>query len=184
MWMKTRICRTSAAVLLVSVAAWGCDPVVSCTDNECVGGLHWIATTADELPLVAGEYTLELELEDNRFTIACSVAEDGAAQCDEAVQISGDRNFQVDVQWFGEHTTNIDGMGTTLTRHGIDVSTREHVDLGVRGPTHVGLTLDRDGEILLEEAYAPMYERDPNYHGDERCGFCDSAESRESTWSQ
>ncbi len=181
--MKSRFLEIAAGAVLALVTASGCD-VLTCNSNECVGGLHWTATTADELPLVAGAYTVDLQIEDNQFTIACSVADDGAAQCDEPVQTSGDRAFRVNVQWFGEYTTTIDGMGTTLTRHGINLTVQEHVEGGHRGPSAVGITLLRDGGFQLDEVYAPTYERDESYHGDEDCGFCDSSEARESTWSQ
>jgi hypothetical protein len=179
---------TVGALLVLGATNTGCLNLgggITCLANECVGGLAWTAATEDGQPLLAGEYSLQVELEgDDRFTIACSVADDGTAECDEPVQADGDRDFRVGVAWFGEHTVHTDGMGTTVTTHGIAVTAREQVDGGVRGPTTAVLTLSRDGAVVLEDEYSLEYERDEEYHGDERCGFCDLSEERETTWMQ
>ncbi len=172
---------------LLTLVTTGCSCVVTCNDNGCEGSLSWTATTADEMPMVAGEYTLEVELEGDRFSIDCSVADDGSGQCGSPVQTAGDRNFELRVDWFGEHTFTMgqmDGTNTMVTQHGIHLMVVEHVEKGVRGPSTVMLTLARGPEVVLEDGHALEYERDETFHGDERCGFCDLPQSRETTFSQ
>jgi hypothetical protein len=41
-----------------------------------------------------------------------------------------------------------------------------------------------DGQPLLDESYELAYQRDDDFRGNERCGFCDELESREATFTQ
>lgn len=177
---------TVASVLLaLSSVVGGCGLLsIDCYDNECVGGLEWTATTADEMALRPGPYELRLDLEGDELTVACTVADDGTGSCGEPIQTTGDRDFRVRVVWFGEMTATVDGMGSMVTRHGIAIIANEHVEGGTRGPTDVSLALYHEGAVVIEESYALDYERDETYHGDERCGFCDSTETRSSTFTQ
>lgn len=175
-----------SALLVLGIVNTGCLSLggITCTTNECVGGLQWTATTQDGQPLLPGEYSLQVQLEgDDRFTIECAVADDGTAQCDEPVHADGDRDFHVGIEWFGEHTVHPDPM-TAVTSYGVRVTARELVDDGVRGPTTATLTLSRDDVVVLEDEYSLEYDRDEEFHGDERCGFCDLSQSRETTWTQ
>ncbi|MEM9461182.1 MAG: hypothetical protein AAGF11_43865 [Myxococcota bacterium] len=46
------------------------------------------------------------------------------------------------------------------------------------------LTLSRNGALLVDDEYSLDYSRDKKFHGDERCGSCDLAQVRETTWTQ
>lgn len=177
-----------ACGLALGVADVACTlGTVTCFSNQCVGGLAWTATTEDGQPMLPGDYTLELDLEGDRITFECTMADDGTSQCAVPNRMAGDRDFRVDIHWFGEHTFTMgepDGTSTMVTEHGIDLTAQEQVDGGIRGPTEVSITMRHEGEIVLETAYSLTYDRDEEYHGDERCGFCDSTETRETTWAQ
>lgn len=177
---------TVGTLFVLGVTNAGCLDLgnINCTDNECVGGLEWTATTQGGQSLLPGDYWLQVELEGgDRFTIECAVADDGTAQCDAPIQTDGARDFRVGVEWFGENTVHADPM-TTVTTYGIRVTARERVDGGIRGPTTAVLTLSHDGAVLIEDEYSLEYDRDERYHGDERCGFCDLTQVRETTWTQ
>ena len=151
----------TAAALAVLATAAGC---LACNDIGCSGGLTWTAATEDQMPLRPGEYQLEIDLEGDRFTIACTVTGADDDRCEEAMRVSGARDFFVSASVGSVSTWAGPGFGMTLLAS-------ENVEQGVRGPTDVALTLRRDGAVVLEESYAVAYERDEDFFGDERCGF-------------
>lgn len=171
------------ALLAVGATPIGCEEIVSCFDNECNGGLLWSATTADDLPMQPGEYSIEVELEGDVLTIACTVDNDGEGQCGTPQHVQGDRDFRVSVERAGELVVHLDA-DTTETSYGFDIRANEWVEGGVQGPIDIRVTLERDGTTLLEDQATMEYERDDEFHGDPRCGFCDLSEARATVWNQ
>jgi hypothetical protein len=172
--------RAALALALASTALPGCAP---CGLNGCMGGLQWTARTQDGLPLEAGSYALTIELEDTRWTSTCTIVdpiEDSA--CSEPERIAGDTEFSVEVKpWSGDEVFVDPGLPVDRFR----VEAAEYTDEGdlgsMRGPTSARIVLERDGTVLVDEAYEIEYRRSDEAHGDERCGYCDSLEERTAT---
>jgi hypothetical protein len=55
-------------------------------------------------------------------------------------------------------------------------------DRSVRGPRGVRIELADANGTMVEVEYEIEYDRDEDFYGDERCGFCEHAQSRTSAW--
>lgn len=164
------------ALGLVAAAPLACDEPITCFANECVEAFTWEARSSDGGALPPGTYAFEAELDGTRLGFSCTIAETmGASACDTPVVLEGDGDFDVAL---GLRTVT-DGFQDPSDQVGrIELSASEHVEGGVTGPKDVHITATRDGQPVVDESYAVTYERDEDYHGDERCGFCDGSETR------
>jgi hypothetical protein len=160
---------------LFASAPLACDSI-NCQANQCAGGLEWYAQAEGGGALLPGSYAFEAVLDGTRVGFACTIADTVAATvCDVPVVLEGDGAFEVEVgvrgvqQGFQQPS---DHVGRIVLR------ANESVSGGVRGPEAVHIVGTRDGEAIVDVTYELAYERDENYHGDERCGFCDLTETR------
>lgn len=160
---------------LLAIAPLACE-TINCTDNQCAGGLEWHVETEGDGALLPGTYTFEATLDGTRMSFECSIVEAlGDSECAAPVVLEGDGGFEVEVGLRGVEQ----GFQRPDDHVGrIVLNANETVDGGVRGPTAVHITGTRDGQPIVDVTYELTYERDENYHGDERCGFCDLTETR------
>lgn len=162
------------ALGLLAVAPLACEGI-TCFANQCVGGLEWYAE-ADGDALLPGSYAFEATLDGTRVGFECTIADTlGASECTAPVVLEGDGDFETEVSLRAvqEGFQDPNDQVGSIVFHAY-----EPVADGVRGPDDVHIEGTRDGQPIVDETYALTYERDENYHGDERCGFCDLTQTR------
>jgi hypothetical protein len=175
----------AAALALCSFAAAG-PACLACNDIACGGSLEWSARTEDAVGLLPGSYAFDITLESSSYTVECTVADTvGESECGEPTKVMGEVDFDVmlDVSHLDPNEWNPEGPAG-----GFYLDAADHTDDGVasstRGPTDVRIVVTHDGQPLLDESYEVAYQRDEAFRGNERCGFCDDLESRETTFTQ
>lgn len=157
---------------------------VACDAIGCVGGYSGTARAADDSTLAPGTYTLVVELEGTRHELQCTIAEGGLAdsRCDETVPSTDEFELSVELQ--------SRQAGTTWDRHApieaLVIRAWADDDDGTngstRGPTEVGVELRQGDRVMLSSHDEIEYERDEDFYGDERCGYCDLEQARDMTW--
>jgi len=182
---SSRLRAAVVAVALGSLAAAG-PACLACDSIACGGGLDWSARTEDGAGLLPGTYTFDITLESSSYAVECTVAETvGESDCGEPTKVMGDVDFDmmIDVSHLDPNEWNPEGPAGGFYFYAYD-----HTDDGAasstRGPTEVRIVAVHDGDPLMDESYEITYERDEAFRGEERCGYCDSLESREATFSQ
>jgi hypothetical protein len=163
--------------MVVSLVLHGC---LACNELGCTGGFAWEARPRGSTPLEAGTYEVEILLDDTHFSTTCTVADTfGASDC--TILDEGDWHVAFELsqldpnEWMPE-----DPAG------GFRLRASQFVEDGrrtsTRGPRHVEIEITLDGAPLVFTTYDVEYERDEDFYGDERCGFCDLEEERRSTF--
>lgn len=165
----------------LSTLVQGC---LACNEPGCSGGFSWNATPAAGGAVAAGTYSFEVVVEEDRYQIECQIADTyGNSDCKPAVHTEGsvDYNIHFDFgQLDAENWDPDDGVsGFELRISDTTGSNSSDSYNETRGPTEVAIHASLDGSALFDVEYALEYERDENFYGDERCGFCDSSERRE-----
>lgn len=184
---KFRSLRAAAAALaLASLAATG-PACLACDEIACDGGLEWSARVEGGAALQPGSYAFDVTLDGSRYTFECTVAASaGESTCDEPTKVEGSVDFElmVDINHVdADESSPADPVGG-FWLFAYDDSDSTDVASSTRGPTDVRLVVEHDGQPLLDESYAVSYTRSDEFRGNERCGYCDSLESRESTLMQ
>ncbi len=162
---------------------------LSCTEIGCVGGLRWTGQALDDAPLDAGEWTLDIVVEDSRYEARCTVGatlEDSS--CETPSRVDGDQEFIVDLALLpaGEP----EDWDPSAPAGAIELRLADHSGSDpqsayseVRGPTDVSIAVRLDGEEVTSVRYESLeYDRDHELWGDPECGFCDSLVERSHTW--
>jgi hypothetical protein len=167
--------------------AWGLHGCLACNDIGCGGGFSWTARAADGAALAPGAYTLTILLEESRYALTCTVTDMvGGSDCTMPEAVEGDGTFTVDVSLAhaNDHdwTPELPAGGFYLRAADYSDSSDDGSYTGVRGPTRVEIDITRDDQPFLSETYDVEYQRDDDFRGDERCGYCDSEEQREASW--
>jgi hypothetical protein len=161
---------------------------VPCNEPACVGGLAWTAAPADGATIRPGEYRLDILLEGTPHAIVCTIAASlRDSECSAAVTPDGMSDFDLSVDLAPRQVGDtwdpdapVEAMRITMADHSdFDDDDRSQ---SVRGPEEVDVTLTLEGRVLLQESFAPEYERDENFYGDERCGYCDEQVEEASSW--
>lgn len=165
------------ALGLVAVAPLACE-AITCSSNQCAEGLEWYAQTDGGGALIPGTYVFEASLDGTIVGFSCTIADAlGDSECDAPMVLEGDGDFEVELGLRGV----MEGFQQPSDHVGrIVLNAYENVSGGVRGPEAVHIVGTRDGQPIVDVTYEMTYERDENYHGDERCGFCDIRETRSS----
>lgn len=103
-----------------------------------------------------------------------------------AHQVEGSVDFElmVDISQIDPDEWSPDGPVGGFWLFAFDDSDSTDVASSTRGPTEARLVVEHDGQPLLDESYEVTYTRSDDFRGDERCGYCDSLESREATLTQ
>lgn len=155
--------------------------ILACNDIGCAGGLDWRAHASDALP--PGDYTAHIDLEGTQYEVACEVAATiEQSRCGQAQRIDGDGEFTISLSPSAGDLESWDPSApvTGFALLAVDVS--ESDDQGLysanRGPTEVSVAMTTGSTELFAFDYDIEYERDDNYRGDPRCGYCDQSESR------
>jgi hypothetical protein len=163
--------------MVVSLALHGC---LACNELGCTGGFAWEARPRGSTPLPPGTYAVEILLDDEQVSTTCTVADTfGASDC--TILEEGDWHVSFELSqldpnaWMPEDPAGGFRLRAfQLVEDGRRTSTR--------GPTHVEIEITQDGAPLVLATYDVEYERDEDFYGDERCGFCDLEQERRSTF--
>lgn len=152
----------------------------ACNDIGCAGGFRWEGVTADQQPLDPGAVTLELEVEDSTYAVACSIGETMAdTSCDEPERMSGEQEFSIFVQVLAvgepeDWDPELAPAGFAIDIADVSGSAPDDSYSETRGPSDVTVTVLHGNEVLTSDAHADLeYDRDDAYRGDPACGFCD-----------
>jgi len=158
-----------------------------CNDIGCDGGFQWTGRPAGGATLSVGTYVLAIELEDDSYTIECTIeATVEASKCGEPTRVSGEVEWSLDLSLSQTDPDVWDPKSPVAGFYfrASDVSGSD--DAGsyseTRGPTRVAIAIRREGEPVTEIDYAIEYVRDDEYRGHEDCGFCDEIQDRTHNW--
>jgi hypothetical protein len=183
---STRTARLSIVMTgLLGIGAASC--IVPCNEIACDGGFEWTATPADGSTIVPGQYRIELVIEGTTHVVECAIAAGlRDSECGEAVVTDGEELFvwahldsrQSSETWDPE--APIEALRVSIADHG-DWEDDDRSQ-SVRGPEEIAITLSLGDRVLLEDEFAPQYERDEDFWGDKRCGYCDEREDGSSQW--
>lgn len=168
-----------ALALGTTANAAGC---LVCNDIGCAGGLEWKAQPLEGGAMPLGEYRLAIELDDGTYDFDCSIvlrsresecvpADDNDDEFELTIEVS---SYQSSEEWDRDAPP-----GSFLVRAWVFEGKD---DRSTRGPRDVHVVLERDGDELVDAVYDIDYERDEDFAGSKRCGFCDELESRAADW--
>lgn len=180
---RVRLRAIAAGLALSSLAAAG-PACLACNEIACGGGLEWTARTEGNVGLLPGLYELDITLEGSSYTVECTVVDTWRdSECGEPMQVAGDVDFtlMLDLSQVESEDWNPDGPVGGFYLDAADRSDSDDTASSTRGPTEVQIVVLHDGQPLLDESYALTYERDEEFRGDERCGYCDEREFVEAT---
>jgi hypothetical protein len=186
-----RRCRPTLAVLaLASLAAAG-PACLACNEPACVSAFEWNAEADDGSALLPGAYAFEVTLEGSRYSFECTVvATARESSCSEPARVEGDVDFDlyVDVvslqldpdQW------DRDAPAASFSLRASDESESDPSRNfnATRGPQDVHIVTLHDGAPLIDVEYMLTYERNDEFYGDERCGYCDEQQRRDAHFTQ
>lgn len=144
-----------------------------CYDIGCVGGFRLKASYKDNSPLTKGEYIVHLTVEKYKFDVKCEITD-----LSEKIACEFIKNMPEDwlilVMMNSEYVDDIK-KGYTEIYISIADASDSHGDFSaITGPDFVQINIENSGKIIGEGTYHPEYDRDYDYFGDERCGYCDS----------
>lgn len=176
---------TCACLVAAATATTAC--ILACNDIGCAGGFEWDATPQSGDPVSPGAYSFEITLEDDVFTVDCTVAATYAdSSCAEPVHVSGTIDYIVSLSLQQVDPDNWDPMAPIGGFNLYAADTTGSDDSGnysvTRGPTQVAIAVTVDDAPLFDVDYALEYVRDDDYRGDPACGYCDETQSREHQW--
>lgn len=157
---------------------------LSCIEPGCGGGFEWNAAPADGEAVPAGHYRFEITLEGDAFVVECDIAETyGESDCGEP-QGDADWNLSLSFGQVNDQNWNPDDPVSDFHLRASDTSGSDPDGSynETRGPTSVSIAVTRDDAALADVDYTLMYERDEDFYGDERCGFCESRVVRDETF--
>jgi hypothetical protein len=140
-------------------------------DVPCNGGLEWTARALDSSPLPPGQYRLEVDLDGATFVTECTVVPEaeGPSTCTDPTIPAGSESY-----FF---TLGVEQQGFEMS------AGRMYDDrTSVEGPQSVAIVVTHDDAPFFDVEYELEYERDEEYRGDPRCGYCDLQESRLYEW--
>lgn len=174
--------RFAVAVLALAatITAASC---VMCNDIGCIGGLQWEARPLEGGAMVPGSYALVLELDDGSYHFDCTVTE--LARESECIRSADDDDDEFDLMIHVSSYQATQEWNRDAPAAGFAVQVwafEGDEDRSIRGPRDVHIVLARDDRMLVDTTYDIHYERDEDFYGDERCGFCDLQEQRENHW--
>jgi hypothetical protein len=175
-----------AGLALASLAAAG-PACLACNEIACGGGLDWSAHIEGSVGLLPGTYAFDITLEGSSYSAECTVAASvGESECSEPTKVDGDDDFTVtlDVSQLDPNDWNPEGPTGGFYLSAADRSDSDDVSSSTRGPTEVQIVVLHDDQPLLDESYDITYDRDEEFRGNERCGYCDNLEMREATITQ
>lgn len=173
-----------AACFSAAVVACGFAP---CNEIACVGGFEWTGRVADGGTLSAGTYVVALDIEAESYTIECTIAATiKDSKCGEAKRASGEIDWTIDVSLSQVDSEEWDPAspvtGFFLRVADLTGSEPDGSYSQTRGPTDVAIAIRREDEVVTEIDYTLEYERDDEYRGNKRCGFCDELVDRTHEW--
>jgi hypothetical protein len=176
--------RSAAATLALSLLATTGPACLACNDIGCDGGFEWSGRAGDNSGLVPGLYSFDITLDGSRFTLDCTVAETiGESDCGEPTQVEGDAGFDLymDLSQVDPEEFDPSGPAGGFYLRAFDDSESDESGrfTATRGPQQVHITALYGGMPLIDVDYEITYERDDDYRGDERCGYCDERQARE-----
>ena len=156
-----------------------------CNEIACGGGFEWQATPEDDTPVVPGAYRLAIELDDVLYEFDCTITERAReSECVGPADESADE-FEIDIEMLSRQTTEEWDRDAPVGSIMVNAWAFEgEDDRSTRGPRDIHIVLERDGATLVDVPYAIEYDRDEDFFGNERCGFCDQLESRTKLWSE
>jgi hypothetical protein len=173
---------TSALCVLAlgsTIAAASC---MICNDIGCGGGLEWEASPRDGGAMMPGSYRLVLELDEGSYHFDCTVTE-RARDSECIARADNDDEFELSIDLPSYQATDEWDRDAPAASFVVEAWAFEgEEERSTRGPRDVHIVLDRDGETLVDASYDIAYERDEDFYGNERCGFCDLQEQREIQW--
>lgn len=170
------------------MAAAALPACLACNDIGCAGGFEWTARADTASALAPGSYDVTIMLEDDRYTLTCEVADTfGDSDCTEPAHVDGGVDYNVtfsitqldETEWDPQQPVG----GFYLAAVDTTDSDADGSFSANRGPTEVTIEISGEDGTLIDEAYTVEYQRDDDYRGDPRCGYCDSTEERMATWS-
>ena len=171
-----------AALLgVVGALAQGC---LACNEPGCAGGFSWYANPAAGEAVAPGTYSFDVVVEEDRYQIECQIADTfGNSDCKPPVHAAGSVDYNISFS-FGQLDPENWNPDDGVSGFDMRISDTTGSDSSgsyneTRGPEQVAITATLEGTPLFDVDYELEYERDENYYGDERCGFCDSSEVRE-----
>lgn len=169
-----------AFALGTTVSAASC---MICNDIGCGGGFEWSTQPIDEGVIAPGEYQVAIELDDVLYEFDCTLTEMAReSECFGPADEDADE-FEIDIHIQSRQTT--DEWNRDAPVGGIDVRAwafEGKDERSTRGPRDVHILIERDGAVLVDVPYDIEYDRDEDFYGNERCGYCDQLESRETVW--
>jgi hypothetical protein len=182
---STRLALVPAAAIALVVAGTFTAGCMMCKDIACSGGFEWEATPADGVAVAPGAYHVAIELDDVLYEFDCTITERAReSECIGPADENADE-FEVAIDLQSRQTSEEWDPDAPVGSISVDALALEGDDeRTTRGPRDVLIVLDRDGTELVEVGYDIEYERDEDFYGDERCGFCDLLEAREVVWSE
>lgn len=174
-------------LLATGVSAAALPACLACNDIGCGGGFEWEAHADDGSALVPGTYVATITLEQSVYEVTCEIAATfGESDCTEPEQLEGSVEYIVDLSMLQTDPDEWDPDSPVggLSLYALDRSqSRDDESYSAnRGPRLVEIEVVRGDTVLIDEHYDVTYERDDDYRGDPRCGYCDILEERSATW--
>jgi hypothetical protein len=145
----------------------------------CTGGFELYVATEDGTSITEGEYTFNFNVEGEEFEIVCSTdPADNINYWAELSNIPDDLSL-LPIPEFVDLSPEKNGSDVHLIGFYFKISYHEPGEVdnsySVRGPESVSVKVEFEGNVIAQEDYLPEYERDNDYFGDPKCGYCDSA---------
>jgi hypothetical protein len=183
--IRTTLLLTCACLAATAAVTTAC--ILACNDIGCAGGFEWTAAPEGGEPVSPGAYAFEITLEDDVFTVDCTVAETYAdSSCAEPVHVTGTIDYIVNLSVQQVDPDHWDPMDPIESFHLYAADTTGSDATGsyseTRGPTEVSIVVTLDEAPLTSVDYELEYVRNDDYRGDPACGFCDETQSRKHQW--
>jgi hypothetical protein len=173
--------RLVAATLVAAAATITSASCLMCNEVGCLGGLGWEARPFEGGAVRAGDYSLAIDLDGSSYEFDCTVSERARNSVCVGPHADDDR-FEVFVEFIPQHEGEQWDDDAPVGSIVVEASALEGDS--TRGPRDVHIVLARDDVTLLDASYDITYERDEDFFGDERCGFCDLQQKRSTTWGE
>ncbi|HWB73332.1 MAG TPA: hypothetical protein VG755_00225 [Nannocystaceae bacterium] len=178
--------KSPLAVALLALALGGTITTVSCVmcnDIGCIGGLEWEASPLEGGAMMPGSYDLVLELDGGSYHFDCTVTELARESECSGPADDDDDEFELSIDLTSYQTTEEWDRDAPAGKLLVQVWAFEGDEQrSTRGPRDVHIVLARDDRMLVDTTYDIDYERDEDFYGDEKCGFCDLQEQRANHW--
>lgn len=166
-------------LFLLMVTLFSCISCHNCNLIGCTGGFELYVTTEDGTSITEGEYTVTFNVEDDNFKVVCSTdPADNINYCAEFSNIPDNLSL-LPIPEFADLSPEKNGSDMHMVGFLFKIVYFENSEYeegeSVRGPTSVSVKVEFEGNVIAQADYSPEYERDNDYFGDPKCGYCDSA---------